>query len=61
MCVLYSELHGVETNWLLNNEKVPSAVVSEGPDSESLHGHESIHHYWFPWKRCNWNSTSFAD
>ena len=45
-------VHGLETHWLSGKEKVPSITSKEG-HSDSLLGHERIHHYWFLWKRYN--------
>ena len=48
-------VHGVKIHWLFNIEKVPGAVVSKEGHAESILGHEKTHHYWFSWKRCNYN------
>ena len=41
----------VEMLWLSSKEKVLGLVTSKEGHADSLLGHESTHHCWFPWKR----------
>ena len=45
---------GMKTYWLSGKEKTPGTAVSKEGHADSVLGHESTHHNWFPWKRRNW-------
>ena len=42
---------GVETRWIFSNEKVIGAVERKEGHADSLLGHKSSNHFWFPWKK----------
>ena len=45
---------GLETQWLSGKENILGTMVNkEGYADNPLRNKKNIHHYWFPWKRCN--------
>ena len=46
-------VYGMETCRISGKEKVLGAAVSKDSHANRLEGYEMMHHYWFPWEKCN--------